>query len=206
MGLMRSGKDTSADYIINKVGGRVVKFADPIYEIQSAVYKIMGMPEVVKNRFLLQWVGTEFGRQTIDPNVWVNITVNRINQIDASENIFVTDCRFANEERALRDLGFEFLMVRSDQSVLQDRGASLTTHESERFASEYEGSDYTILNNGTLEDLYGELDKLIQLSSTSSSVSPASQSLKVANPRIGQPHNHQIGSHANSQTHQWRGE
>ena len=49
-------------------------------------------------------------------------------------------------------------------------------------------------------------DKLIQLSSTSSSVSPASQSLKVANPRIGQPHNHQIGSHANSQTHQWRGE
>ena len=191
MGLMRSGKDTSADYVKAKIGGKSFRFADPIYDIQRAIYEIIGRPEE-KNRMLLQWIGTEFGRNTIDPNIWVDVTVNRIKKEKPETNLFITDCRFANEEKALRDLGFEFIMLRAPENVLTDRGASGITHESERFAAEYTGADFTILNNGTLEELYGELDKVLavihhssnQPVSTFSSTSPSWLPKKAGNQLI----------------------
>jgi hypothetical protein len=186
MGLMRSGKDTSLDYVKGKIGGKALRFADPLYEIQKAVYQIVGLPEK-KDRTLLQLVGTEWGRHTIDQNIWVNVVVDRIKKEKPETNLFIADCRFANEEKALRELGFEFIMLKAPVQALTERGASNVTHESEWFAANYTGADYTILNNGTLEELHAELDKvlaLIQLVEASSSASHASLPKRAENQLI----------------------
>jgi hypothetical protein len=158
MGLMRSGKDTSAAYFIEKFGGTIVSFAAPLYEMQKAIYNIAGLPEK-KDRMLLQWLGTEWGR-AIDQNIWVNVAVNRIKETPEDTNIYVTDCRFENEEKALRELGFTFVMLKAPIQDLVERGASGTQHESEKFAASYTGADFTIANNAGLSELYHELDKV----------------------------------------------
>lgn len=157
MGLMRSGKDTSAAYFIEKFGGTIVSFAAPLYEMQKEIYRIAGLPEK-KDRSLLQWLGTEWGR-SIDPNIWVNVAINRIKSIPETENVYVTDCRFENEEKALRELGFTFVMLKAPTQDLIERGASGTQHASEKFAAEYIGADITVYNNAGLSELYAQLDK-----------------------------------------------
>jgi hypothetical protein len=186
MGLMRSGKDTSLDYVKGKIGGKSLRFADPIYDIQKAVYQIVGLPEK-KDRTLLQLIGTQWGRRTIDENIWVNVVVDRIKKEDPKTNLFLADARFSNEERALRELGFKFIMLKAPEATLVERGASNLTHESEWFAANYTGADYTILNNGTLEDLHTELDKvlaLIQPDEASSLTSHASLPKRAGNQLI----------------------
>lgn len=190
MGLMRSGKDTSAAYFVSNFGGTIVSFAAPLYEMQKEIYRIAGLPES-KDRKLLQWLGTEWGR-SIDENIWVNVAINKIKSMPESENIYVTDCRFANEEKALRELGFSFVMLKAPKEALVERGASGTQHESEKFASTYEGADITIYNNAGLKELHAELDKAYFILkddaktpfSASSSVSPSSLPKRAANQLI----------------------
>jgi len=172
-GLMRSGKDTSADYFQQKHSGIILKFADPLYEMSAACFKIAGI-EPFKHRGMLQYLGTEVFR-AIDPNIWVNLLLKKLDNPSLT-NIYCTDMRFANEEEALRGAGFIIVKLEAPQESLTERGAALTTHESERFMLSYKDADYTIINDGTLEDLHAKLDILyqaIQSSSNSSSISPS---------------------------------
>lgn len=161
IGKMRAGKDTCCDYYTAKFEGINLKFAAPLYEIQSAVYKIAGLEEK-KDRLLLQWLGTEWGR-SIDENIWVNVLARKIDALPEKTNIFISDCRFENEERMLREKGFVFIKIEAADEKLQERGASLVTHSSEHFASSYQGADYIIKNDSTLAKLYEKLDALAYL-------------------------------------------
>ena len=53
-------------------------------------------PEV---RRLLQVMGAEVGRNLIDPNLWVEMTMSGLNR---DENIVITDVRFPNEYEAIK--------------------------------------------------------------------------------------------------------
>lgn len=57
IGKMRSGKDCAADYLRTFHPGPIVKFADPLYEMQSAIYEIadLTMNSEGKDRRLLQY-------------------------------------------------------------------------------------------------------------------------------------------------------
>ena len=96
-GPMRVGKDTAAEYLKSKVGGRILKFADPLYEMQDAIYRIAGL-ELLKNgekhRGLLQYLGTQWGRMTISDSLWLDIFNDRVHNIHnetPNENLFCTD-------------------------------------------------------------------------------------------------------------------
>jgi len=159
----RSGKDTAADFLAERYGGQIFKFATAIYEISRLAYERVGVP-FKKDPKLLQFLGTEWGR-SIDTDIWVkaclaDISLHEISPFfDKSENIFLTDARFTNEADALKKDGF--LLVRIERSALNrgDIGRD-PNHPSEIDLDNYTGWDYVIDNNGTLEEFHSKIDEL----------------------------------------------
>jgi hypothetical protein len=108
------GKTTLAKFLGNTLLEKVhqLTFASPLYEMHDqclGVLKECGIErDIVKDGPLLQLLGTEWGRKTIDENIWVNILGNRIRTISNIDYIHqiesvivVSDCRFRNEFTAL---------------------------------------------------------------------------------------------------------
>ena len=112
-GKMGSGKTTLANALCHKYHDGFVflkNFADALYLIHAYcrgfLYRAKIKPEGEKDRKLLQWLGTEWGR-AIDPDIWVKILKSEIEEIicerrdegfDPGTDLFiVADCRFENE-------------------------------------------------------------------------------------------------------------
>lgn len=161
-GYARSGKDTIGSMMVEDFGFRRVSFAGPLKE---AVYRLdpiisasglrcqhvvddMGWddakdmyPEV---RALLQRMGTEVGRDLFDANFWVNLALKDIKENGG--NVVITDCRFPNEAEAIRKIGGRLWRVERPDTKPVNAHPSETALDSEKF-------DWTIINNGTLDDL-----------------------------------------------------
>lgn len=45
IGPMRAGKDTCAEMCINRYGGEIIKFAQPLYDIQNYIYERTYLPK-----------------------------------------------------------------------------------------------------------------------------------------------------------------
>jgi chloramphenicol 3-O-phosphotransferase len=148
------GKTASANTLIQK-GWVRVKFASTL----KGMCRAMGMTEEMIEghqkeesqkmfggqtpRFIMQTLGTEWGRKIIHPDLWVNITKAEIQrQLDAGCNVVVDDCRFSNEADCVRSLGGVVVGVKG-------RGGIVGEHESESGVR----PDYIIDNNGTLDEL-----------------------------------------------------
>lgn len=83
-------------------------FAEPLYAMHDFCWGYLKhhgieMP-FVKDGYLLQMLGTEWGRDRVDPNIWVKLTQARIDEFLCKEgklfkqNYFIiSDCRFRNE-------------------------------------------------------------------------------------------------------------
>jgi hypothetical protein len=119
-GYSQSGKDTVADILVLQHGYKRVAFADKIRECLYTLNPIVnavsnefiylrrlvdnvGWDEAKKNlevRRLLQTLGAEVGRELIDPNLWVEMTMSKLNP--HTENIVITDVRFPNEYEAIK--------------------------------------------------------------------------------------------------------
>ena len=86
-------------------------FADVIYEMHDAVLKILHRywPDrgLKKDGPLLQVLGTQWGRETIDQDVWVKVLRSKIKRDFESDQycglIVIGDCRFENEFDAFPD-------------------------------------------------------------------------------------------------------
>lgn len=87
-------------------------FADTIYKIHDFAIKLLKQRGIernlVKDGFLLQFLGTEWGRKTIDENVWVNCLkgemANWEKDLPKEDLIFlISDCRFQNEFDGIPD-------------------------------------------------------------------------------------------------------
>jgi hypothetical protein len=111
-GKQGSGKTTLQQDLIRVLHARpgvrchVVNFADPLYEMHNfCIGKLatLGIKrDIVKDGPLLQLLGTEWGRKTVDENIWVKTLKGQVDRITKmmgfDRNIFlVGDCRFKNE-------------------------------------------------------------------------------------------------------------
>ena len=125
-------------------------------------------------REFLQKLGTDAMRDGLHTNVWVNafwsdykyIPGNRIEATPSTERSFpnwiITDMRFPNELKAIEDRGGISIRIEREHCCgdvgFCEHGDGfncskpLNTHESETTLDEAE-FDYTIENNGTIEDL-----------------------------------------------------
>lgn len=113
------GKDTVADYLVEHYGFKKMSFADPIRAGLLAVNPFIDVDgynvplstalehftwDELKNhseqiRPLLQRFGTEFGRNQLGQDLWVEMVRDKMSW---AENIVFSDVRFKNEVRMIR--------------------------------------------------------------------------------------------------------
>ena len=117
-------------------------------------------------RKLLQLLGTEAGRQIIHPNIWVNALFadfenNKSDWLSATNsNWIITDVRFPNEAKAVKDRGG--ILIRINRPQYLDNGLVIRKdeHLSETALDDYDGFDYVIENDGTVQDLIDKVKSL----------------------------------------------
>lgn len=103
----------------------------------------------IQVRVLLQYEGTEIGRDMRGYNSWVNATFASYKD----QNWIITDVRFPNEADAIVNRG-GFLI-----KVVRDTDA-ISKHVSETALNDYKGFHAIIDNDGTIEDLVTEVTYL----------------------------------------------
>lgn len=150
---MRVGKDSSCDYLVERYGGKRLRFAAGVYDIADLIQGYFGKPHV-KDAPLLQMVGLGL-REVYGKDVWVNRVESQIAE-DPTSNLFACDMRFPNEADMLRKHGFTLVrLTRRDRPIDRD-----PNHPSETSLNDYP-FDIVIENNGTIEELYAKLDNLV---------------------------------------------
>ena len=156
-GKMGSGKDTAADYLCEKHGGCKHSFASPLYKILKYSQQICGF-EDRKDRKFLQFVGTDWARSE-DPDVWLNVAVR---DTPSKGNVFLTDIRFGNELRTLKKESWFCVRLDREHQVGRE-GTGLATHSSEQMIGQIPSSEWDLIikNNGTVDQLYEKLDKMM---------------------------------------------
>lgn len=101
-------------------------------------------------RRLLQVMGTEVGRMLFGENVWVDIADDKIAKIPG--DVVITDVRFDNEAEYVRANGGEVWWI------YRAGIGPVNSHASDEIDFPV---DRIIPNNGTLEELFGEIDSLV---------------------------------------------
>lgn len=161
--VMQSGKTTVAEFLDLQHDYVRISFATPLKEMvrtllmcggySTAQADMMLKGELKETgllwggkspRYLLQTLGTEWGRQLIDPDIWVQVCLDHANKLGCP--VVIDDVRFPNEFQAIKDEGG--VMVK----IIRPLKHITIMHQSEGALNACE-FDYTITNDGTVEDL-----------------------------------------------------
>ena len=166
-----SGKDTIADYLVEKKGFKKIALADPIKRLVKDVFVLddKTMYDRVERekpleqwgnwsvRKLLQVIGTEMFRRHISEDIWVRSLWYRVKE-DPTSNYIISDVRFPNELSFLKEAGKEdFLSMKVVRDGYNGQ-VGVIGHESEKYDLE---TDILIHNNGSFSELYGRIDEII---------------------------------------------
>jgi hypothetical protein len=204
-GFIGSGKDTIADYLVNVHGFRRESFANTLKDAVSAVFgwdrtmlegrtrqarewreqvdawwsQRLDMPELTPRWVLQNW-GTEVFRRGFHDDIWIASLENKLR--NSQDDVVISDCRFPNEIRAIRNSGGSVVrVVRGDEpewysaAECFNRGPehnmrwALSQMELEKahiHASEtaWVGTafDRVLDNNASLDHLYAQVNDLVQ--------------------------------------------
>ena len=165
----RSGKTFAATVLVHS-GYQPMSFAEPIKRMAVEFFMSLGyskekslslawvdkatvLPEInASPRYVLQTIGTEWGRNCIADDIWVRCLCARAQEFS---RVVIDDVRFENEANAILAMGGELWMIKRPSAV-NDFG-----HESEGALDAWEGFSQVIDNNGTLEQFRKKIDALI---------------------------------------------
>lgn len=170
-GGMGVGKSTIVEILEEKHNVALVKFAAPLYDMQEFVYRrianVYKKPQgFAKDRKLLQWLGTEWGRGSISDTLWVDLWKSEVDlqgKVKYTDFIISDDTRFDNEAQAIRDIGGIVIKIVSNQSSSRiDTTSGIFSHSSESGISA-NLVDYVLVNEGSVEDLRNSLATLLEL-------------------------------------------
>lgn len=194
-GFAQSGKTTAANYIEQKYGFTRRHIAEPLRAMLAVLMRANNIPEDMIDRYLVGdlkdgvpipelggrtsrylqvKLGTEFGREMVHPDLWVD-TWHR--GIAPGEKAMNDSVRFANEEEAIDiDDGITILIRRKGTGpgafkwnlfglplgklLYRTTGLMWGVHDSER--TDRLNPSAIIDNDGTLEELYAAIDDVMQ--------------------------------------------
>ena len=177
-GKIVSGKSVSAEYFKTK-GFTEYSFAEPLKDIA----KIFGFTDRqlygnqsdklqlheywnVSSRKFLQKVGTELFRETlpkllpemnISESIWIDLF--KIKLKNSAGNYVVSDIRFLNEAEAIKKLGGIVIKLERNNSIFSKDHFEVE-HQSEQQIDKII-ADYTINNNGDIENLYKNINNIL---------------------------------------------
>lgn len=199
-GFIGSGKDTIADYLVGFHGYRRDSFAGTLKDAVAAVFgwdrellegrtpearawreqvdpwwaTRLNMPALTP-RWVLQYWGTEVCRRAFHDDIWIAALESRLAR--RSDNTVISDVRFPNEIKSIKQAGGCIVWVRRGElpgwynvAVNANRGAptaqemlkDLGVHVSE---TAWVGTEFDVVidNNGTIEELYNSVKNLVLL-------------------------------------------
>jgi len=169
------GKDTAAEYWEKKFPGTVkrVAFADKLKQVCMLLFDLSyeqcyGSKEIKETidprwgmspREILQKVGE--GMRKIYPDIWVDTvfyTTIPDHQKDGYDFFVISDVRYPNEgDKVHKEDGTLIKVLRDAGGV--EVGAD---HSSETAMKDYTNFDFIINNNGSFEEYFETLDKLME--------------------------------------------
>lgn len=158
-GKKRTGKTTLQNALFHQLCKREevcpieINFADEIYRIHDYAIKKMKelnavKPGFVKDRKLLQFLGTEWARNTFSEDVWCEVMKTKIQKAIKNNytHTIISDCRFKNEffhfPEALR------IRLTADESIRKIRTIETWDVMTEQHPSE------TDLDTVAVDDLF----------------------------------------------------
>jgi hypothetical protein len=163
-GLARTGKDTVANFALAQIGGYRYSFADPMRDMLKAIgmdlsdpfwqdRKDTPIPALgASPRRLMQTLGTEWGRQLINPDIWLVLAKQRL--LAFGPGMIISDVRFENEANWVRSLGG--LVIH----LVRPSAPKIEQHISEAGVL-VNDLDLVIHNNGTLEQLFDRVKETL---------------------------------------------
>ena len=203
-GFIGSGKDTIADYLTNFHGFRRESFANSLKDAVAHVFgwdrtmlegrttqarawreqvdpwwaQRLDMPNLTP-RWVLQYWGTEVCRKAFHDDIWIASLENKLRT--SKDDIVISDCRFPNEIKSIKDAGGIVIRVtRGAEPEWYDWAVSANQGERGNFtwatsktklektgvhASEtaWVGTkfDHVLDNNGTIDDLFAQVKDLV---------------------------------------------
>jgi hypothetical protein len=122
----------------------------PVQALDDRDVKEGVIPEIgASPRYMLQTLGTEWGREMINQNIWVILAMERAKALAGSGYAVITDVRFDNEAEAIEASGgFIVEVVRANNTAATPH----TTHQSES-GIDRKYVSLVIVNNGTIDEL-----------------------------------------------------
>jgi hypothetical protein len=204
VGFIGSGKDTVADYLTNFHGFRRESFANSLKDAVAHVFgwdrtmlegrtkqarewreqvdpwwaERLNMPNLTP-RWILQYWGTEVCRKAFHDDMWIASLENKLR--NSTDDIVISDCRFPNEIKSIRDAGGIVIRVKrgddpewyndaadmnagpkcTNWSLASGRMTTLNIHASE---TAWVGTkfDAVLDNNGSIDELYALVKDLVQ--------------------------------------------
>ena len=197
-GFIGSGKDTVADYLQNFHEFRRESFASTLKDAVAAVFgwdrvmlegrtkearewreqvdpwwaQRLNMPELTP-RLMLQLWGTEVCRKGFHDDIWIASLENKLRT--SKDHVVISDCRFPNEIKAIKEQGGKILWVQRgviphwyDIACAANKGDSKAAqwlinegiHASE---TAWAGTsfDHIVNNNSTIDSLYTTVKSLV---------------------------------------------
>lgn len=134
-GLIGTGKDTIANYLVHNHDFTSISFADPLKDSLSVMFgwdrellegntresrQWREQPDEILSkefrreitpRIMMQEYGTEVMRKNLHEDIWVILT--KLRMINNPEtNFVIPDVRFPNEKKAIKDAGGQLWMVK----------------------------------------------------------------------------------------------
>lgn len=202
-GLIGAGKDTIADYLVNIHQFRRESFANTLKDAVSSVFgwdrtmlegrtkqsrEWREQPDTwwsnrlgreITPRLMLQLWGTEVCRRGFHDDIWIASLENKLR--NTNDDVVISDCRFPNEIKAIKDAGgIVVRVIRGlepewyEAAVSVNRGPnanstwSLSKHKLEKLgihASEtsWIGTEFdaVIDNNDGMDHLYKQVNDLV---------------------------------------------
>ena len=203
-GFIASGKDTVADYLCTFHGYKRISFAA---SLKDAIASIFGwdrellegttkssrewreqvdpwwserLGKEITPRYVLQYWGTEVCRNGFHSDIWVASVENKLRK--STDNIVITDCRFANEILAIKNAGGVVCRIERGPNpewynhafnlnkgptqigwaIAKDHLNKLGVHASE-YSSVGLNYDHYLDNNGSIDDLHQQIKSIINL-------------------------------------------
>lgn len=168
-GLIGSGKDTVADYLVNYHGFRRESFANTLKDAVSAVFgwdrmmlegrtrqsrewrekvdpwwaERLNMPGLTP-RWVLQYWGTDICRYNFHDEIWIASLEYKL--LSSTDNVVVSDVRFPNEVTAIKKAGGKLICVERGPKPEWYEDALEGVETMKKFWPQVHPSEYSWLN------------------------------------------------------------